>query len=39
MIEPRDDRVGHALAVLPRPANGAPEGWVDSLAGKSDDIV
>ena len=39
MVEPRDDRIGHALAILPRSANGAPEGLVDSFAGKPDDIV
>jgi hypothetical protein len=39
MVEPRDDRIGGALAFLPRSANGAPEGLVDSFAGKPNDVV
>jgi hypothetical protein len=39
MVEPRDDRIGRALAILPRSANGAPQGLVDSFASKPDDIV
>jgi len=39
MVEPRDDRIGGALAILPRSANCAPQGLVDSFAGKPDNIV
>ena len=39
MVEPRDDRIGGALAILPRSADGAPEGLMDSFAGKPEDIV
>jgi hypothetical protein len=39
MVEPRDDRIGGALAILPGSADGAPEGLMDSFAGKPDDIV
>ena len=39
MVKPGDARIGGALAVLPRSPNGAPEGLVDSFAGKPNDVV
>jgi hypothetical protein len=39
MVEPRHDRIGGALAILPRSANCAPQGLVDSFTGKPDDLV
>jgi hypothetical protein len=39
LVEPRDDRIGYQLAILPRSANGAPKSLVDSLTGKPNDIV
>jgi hypothetical protein len=39
MVEPRDDRIGRALAILPRSANGAPQRLVDSFASKPDNVV
>jgi hypothetical protein len=39
VVDLRDDRIGRALAILPRSANSAPKGLVDSFAGKPDDIV
>ena len=39
MVEPSDDRIGDAFAILPRAADGAPEALVDTFAGKPDDVV
>jgi hypothetical protein len=39
MVEPRDDCIGRALAILPGSANGAPEGLVDTFTGKPDNVV